>query len=161
MGEGSERDMMSHASNPSRPGHDLLRVWVPWLSPREQQHPVCVQGWNRGYGPGELPLDSSDCSTQTIWTHAQRLSFSPLVCRLRNSSEVLYLLTWARAWNLNFSPWNISYVLRRYKNVFGATILNRLTLLNYHVVIKTCMSDVRNIHRRCSRFSTPSGALRT
>ena len=48
-----------------------------------------------------------------------------------------------------------------FQNVFGASILNHLTLLNYHVVIKTCMSDVRNIHRRRSRFSTLSGALRT
>ena len=63
----------------------------------------------------QLPLDSSDCCAQTIWAQAQRLSFSPLVCRLRKSSEVLYLLTWARAWNPNFSPWNISYVSRRFK----------------------------------------------
>ena len=109
----------------------------------------------------QLPLDSSNCSTQTISTHAHWLSFSPLVCRLRKLSEVLYLLTWARAWNPNFSPRNISYVPWRFKIVFGASILNRLTLLNYHVVIKTCMSNVRNIHRQRLRFSTLSGALRT
>ena len=49
-----------------------------------------------------------------------------------------------------------------------ATFQNRLRCLNskpfnwtYHVVIKMCMSDVRNIHRRRSRFSTLSGVLRT
>src|SRR3954463_5753724 len=60
-----------------------------------------------------------------------------------------------------FSPRNISYVPRHFKNVFGASILNHLSLRNYHVVIKTCMSDVRNIHRPRSRSSTPGGALRT
>ena len=63
----------------------------------------------------QLPLDSSDCCAQTIWAQAQWLSFSPLVCRLRKSSQVSYLLAWARAWNPNFSPRNISYVSRRFK----------------------------------------------
>ena len=90
----------------------------------------------------QLPLDSSDCCTQTIWAQAQWLSFSPLVCRLRKSSEVLYLLTWARAWNPNFSPRNISYVPRCFENVFGASTLNRLTELS---------RSYQNVYVRCSQ----------
>ena len=52
-------------------------------------------------------------------------AFLPYFAGLRNLSEVSYLLTWALVWNPNFSLWNISYVLRRFKTVFGATILNR------------------------------------
>ena len=111
------------------------------------------------YLEDQLPFDSSDCCTQTIWAQAQRLSFSPLVCRLRKSPEVLYLLTWARAWNPNFSPWNISYVPRCFENVFGASTLNRLTELS---------RSYQNVYVRCSqhpqttfRFSTLSSALRT
>ena len=90
----------------------------------------------------QLPLDSSDCCTQTIWAQAQRLSFSPLVCRLRQSSEVSHLLTWAKAWNPNFSPWNISYVPRRFENVFGASTLNRLTEQS---------RSYQNVYVRCSQ----------
>ena len=98
----------------------------------------------------QLPLDSSDCRTQTIWAQAQRLSFSPFVCRLRKSSEVLYLLTWARAWNPNFSPWNISYVLRCFKNVFGASILN-------HLALRTELScSHQNVYVRCSQHPQPT-----
>ena len=89
------------------------------------------------------PLDSSDCCAQTIWAEAQRLSFSPLVCRLRKSSEVSYLLTWARAWNPNFSPRNISYVPRRFENIFRASTLNRLTELS---------RSYQNVYVWCSQY---------
>ena len=60
-----------------------------------------------------------------------------------------------------FQPFEHLIRSATFQIVFGASILNHLTLPNYHVVNKTCMSDVRNIHRPCSRFSTLSGALRT
>ena len=84
--------------------HEALAAWWQWLW---RNITILLED--------QLPLDSSDCCTQTIWAQAQRLSFSPLVCRLRKSSEVLYLLMWARAWNPNFSPQNISYVSWRFK----------------------------------------------
>ena len=91
-----------------------------------------------------LPLDSSDCCTQTIWVQAQRLRFSPLVCRLRNSLEVSYLLTWALAWNPSFSPWNIPYVPRRFKN--------RLRRLNSKPFNITKLSrSHQNVYVRCSQ----------
>ncbi len=33
------------------------------------------------YLEDKLPLDSSDCSTQTLWAHAHSLSYSPPSCR--------------------------------------------------------------------------------
>ena len=100
--------------------HEALAAWWQWLW---RNITILLED--------QLPLDSSDCCAQTIWAQAQRLSFSPLVCRLRKSSEVSYLLTWARAWNPNFSPRNIPYVPRCFKNVFGASTLNRLTELSH------------------------------
>ena len=77
-----------------------------------------------------------------IWAQVQQLSFSPLVCRLRKSPEVSYLLTWARAWNPNFSPRNISYIRRHFENVFGASTLNHLIELS---------RSYRSVYVRCSK----------
>ena len=52
--------------------HEALIAWWPWL-----WRTITISSGR------QLPLDSSDCSTQTIWAQAQRLSFSPLVCRLK------------------------------------------------------------------------------
>ena len=52
--------------------HEALIAWCQWL-----WRTITISSGR------QLPLNSSDCSTQTIRAHAQRLSFSPLVCRLK------------------------------------------------------------------------------
>ena len=99
--------------------HEALTAWWQWL-----WRTITVLSGRSTPTRFKWLLYSDNLSTSST------IELFSLVCRLRKSSEVLYLLTWARAWNPNFSPQNISYVSRRFKNVFGASTLNRLTELS-------------------------------
>ena len=111
--------------------HEALTAWWQWL-----WRTITVLSGRSTPTRFKWLLYSDNLSTSST------IELFSLVCRLRKSSEVLYLLTWAQAWNPNFIPQNISYVSRCFKNVFGASTLNRLTELS---------RSYQNVYVRCSQ----------
>ena len=111
--------------------HEALAAWWQWL-----WRNITISSGRSTPTWFKWLLHSDNLSTSST------IELLSLVCRLRKSSEVSYLLTWARAWNPNFSPRNISYVPRRFEIVFGASILNRLTELS---------RSHQNVYVRCSQ----------
>ena len=111
--------------------HEALAAWWQWLWGN-----ITISSGGSTPTRFKWLLCSDNLSTSST------IELFSLSLQAKKSSEVLYLLTWARAWNPNFSPRNISYVSLRFENVFGASTLNRLTELS---------RSYQNVYVRCSQ----------